>query len=253
LALSQWQESLLKIRPLPDLDLARIAPLPTDQKWNALKQMKLGHPPYSYQPMRRSLLELLNVEAGPLGAVARAPWREIAEEIAKRAKSDAEEIANLGVAHALYSFANDHSVVGQRQEFFPLAIGLSGKVSYWVPAVISVDGRPTIPFVDPRRAKRLTAEGRRFAFSVMHERIRVADPDFAEVELGIVQLAAHEDDDGVVVRMPKLHTAAGVELFDFDTIDLMVRETYEIWRAVLTEREAEARRKGTGTTGPLGL
>jgi hypothetical protein len=232
--------------------LARIAPMPTDQKWHELRQMKLGYPPYSYQPTRRSLLEILNVEAGPLGAVARAPWAQIAEEVAKRSRNDAEEIANLAVANALYSFADNHSIIGRRHEFFPLAVGLSGKVSYWVPAVVSVDGRPMIPFIDPRRAKKLTREGRRFAFSVMHERIRVADPDFAEVELGIVQFDAHKTDEGAI-RTPKLHAAAGVELLDFDTIDGMVRETYEIWHAVLIEREADARRKGTGTAGPLGL
>lgn len=242
----------MKTRLLPDLDLARIAPLQTDQKWNALKQMKLGHPPYSYQPMRRALLEILNVDAGPLGMVPRAPWAQIAEEIAKRARSDHEELANLAVANALYGFADDHLIAGQRHEFFPLAVGLTGKVSYWVPAVISMDGRPTIPFIDPRRAKGLTKEGRRFAFSVMHERIRVADPDFSDVELGIVQFDTQMQGERVV-RMPKLYTASDVELFEFDTIDAMVRETYEIWHAVLSERDAEARRRGTGTTGPLGF
>ncbi|PWB89855.1 hypothetical protein C5688_13530 [Methylocystis sp. MitZ-2018] len=242
----------MKTRPLPDLDLARIAPLPTDQKWHALRQMKMGYPPYSYQPTRRSQLEILNVEAGPLGIVPRAPWAQIAEEISKRSRTDAEELANLTVAHALYCFADDHSVAGRRHEFFPLAVGLSGKVSYWIPAVISVDGRPAIPFIDPRRGKKLTSEGRRFAFSVMHERIRAADPDFSEVELAIIQFGTHGQGESVV-RTPNLHTATGVELFDFDTIDAMVRETYEIWHAVLTEREAEAHRKGTGTTGPLGL
>lgn len=242
----------MKTRPLPDLDLARIAPMPTEQQWHELRQMKVGHPPYSYQPTRRSLPDILNVEAGPLGVVPRAPWAQIAEEIAKRSKTDAEEIANLAVADALYNFADVHSVVGKRHEFFPLAVGLSGKVSYWVPAIVSVNGLPMIPFIDPRRAKKLTYEGRRFAFSVMHERIRVADPDFAEVELGILQFDVHKAAEGVI-RTPKLHTASCVELFDFETIDRMVRQTYEIWHAVLIEREADARRKGTGTTGPLGL
>lgn len=242
----------MKIRPLPDLDLARIALMPTDQKWHELRQMKQGYPPYSYQPTRRSLLEILNVEAGPLGIVARAPWAQIAEEVAKRCRTDVEKIANLAVADALYSFADNHSIFGRRHEFFPLAIGLSGKVSYWVPAVVSVEGRPMIPFIDPRKTKKLTREGRRFAFSVMHERIRVADPDLADAELGIFQFDVHKSDEEII-RTPKLHTASGVELLDFDTIDAMVRETYEIWHAILIEREVDARRKGTGTTGPLGI
>jgi hypothetical protein len=248
LLLRRYQESPLKIRPLPDLDLARIAPLPADQKRAALKQMKFGHPPYSYQPMRRSMLDILNVEAGPLGVVPRAPWQDVADQIGKASRSVEEADANLAVAFALYSYATAANVAGRRHDFFPLAIGVSEKVSFWLPAVIALDGRPLVPFIDPRKAKKLTSDGRRFAFSVMHERIRAADPDFAEVELGILQFGVSSDDRKI--RMPRLFTAHDVALFDFDAIDAMVRETYQIWREILEEREAEARR-GTGTTGPL--
>jgi hypothetical protein len=213
--------------------------------------MKLGRPPYSYGPTRQTLLEILNVDGGPLGVVPRAPWSQIAEEVAKRSHTDDEEAANLAVADALYRFADAQAIVGRRHEFFPLAVGLLGKVSFWVPAVVAVNGRPLVPFIDPRKAKRLTKDGRRFAFSVMHERIRAADPDFSEVELGIIQFDAVTQGD-VVVRIPKLYTASDVELLDFDTIDGMVREAYDIWHAVLAEREADTRRRGTGTAGPLG-
>jgi len=238
------------MRPLPDLDLARIAPLPNDQKWHALRQMKLAYPPYSYLPTRRVLPDLLNVDAGPLGMVPRAPWAQIAEEIVRRSRTEVEKLANLAVGEALYAFASDHSIMGRRHEFFPLTVGLSEKVTYWVQAVISLGGRPTVPFIDPRRSKKLTSEGRRFAFSVMHERIRMPDPDFAGVELAIIQFDVL-DEAGRLVRRPKLHIAADLKLYDFDTIDSMVRETYEVWQAVLAEREAETRRRGTGTTGPL--
>lgn len=239
----------MKIRPLPDLDLARIAPMPVNEKSNALKQMKAGHPPYSYQPARRSLLEILNVDAGPLGVVPRAPYQQIADEIIKRSKSEAEEIANLAFASALYDFADGEKVVGRRHDFFPLAIGTANKVSFWLPAIVAIEERPTVLFIDPRRAKKLTEIGRQFAFSLMHERIRVADPDFAEVELAIMQFGI--DRDNKLKRVPKLYTAAGVSLFDFDALDLMIRETYEIWQEILTEREADGRRRGTGTTGGL--
>ena len=126
---------------------------------------------------------------------------------------------------------------------------MSEKVSFWLPAVIAIDGKPLVPFIDPRRTKKLTGEGRRFAFSVMHERIRAADPDFAEVELGILQFGTDGEDRKT--RTPRLFTAQDVALFDFDALDAMVRETYQLWHEVLTEREAEARRRGTGTTGPL--
>lgn len=42
-------------------------------------------------------------------------------------------------------------------------------------------------FIKPRRSRGLTAEGRRFAFSMMYERIRAADKDFTDVRLTIAQ------------------------------------------------------------------
>lgn len=239
----------MKIRHLPDLDLARIAPLPSDQKRAALRQMKLGHPPYSYQPMRGSMLDILNVEAGPLGVVPRAPWQSVADQISKGSRSAEEAEANLAVAFALYGYASAESIAGRRHEFFPLAIGVSEKVSFWLPAVIALNGGALVPFIDPRRTKKLPSEGRRFVFSVMHQRIRAADPDFAEVELGILQFGVSGENQRL--RVPRLFTARDTVLFDFDAIDAMVRETYQIWREVLEERESETRRRGTGTTGPL--
>jgi len=232
---------LKKIRPLPELDLARIAPLTNEQKLNALRQLKQGHPPYSYQPARKSQLDILNVEAGPLGIVPRARWAQIAEQILRRSRNDPEAQANLAFASALYNFADSERIAGITHEFFPLPIGITHKVSYWLPAVLSVNGTPTAFFIDPRRAKKLTADGRRFVFSMMHERIRVSDPDFAEIELGIIQFGV----DGKI-RVPKLFVASDVKLFDFHELDDMVRETYKLWQMVLEEREAEIRRRASG-------
>jgi len=41
----------------------------------------------------------------------------------------------------------------------------------------------------------------------------------------------------------------GETLFTFDELDVMVRETYQLWREVCEERTAETRRRGTGTGG----
>ena len=49
-----------------------------------------------------------------------------------------------------------------------------------------------------------------------------------------------------------LSTDEGVELFGFDQLDQMVRETYDIWREVSEAREDEVRRKAAGGGhGPL--
>lgn len=237
----------MKTRPLPDIDLARIAPMPRHEKRPALEQVKLKWPPLSYAPVRKHLLDILNILPGPLVVVPRTSW-SVVEAAVGRASRDADEAAaNLRIARGLYDFAEKHKFRGRRQGFYALPVGISEKVTYWLDAVLEVDGLPLVAFVDPRRTRKLTVEGRRFALSAMNERIRVADPDYANVGLGIIQF---RDGEGGA-RMPRLYTAEGVELFTFDELDVMVRETYEIWYEVLQEREEETRRKAGGIKGSL--
>ncbi|MBV1702502.1 MAG: hypothetical protein KGQ46_11855 [Hyphomicrobiales bacterium] len=225
----------MKIPHLHSLDLARIAPLTIEQKRIELRRLKEGRPPYSYKPVRLSLPEILNVDAGPLGIVPRAPYEQVAKEIERQSTSEAEKNANLTLASTLYKYVDSNGLSGRRNEFFPLVIGTTVKVSYWVPAVVALDGRPTVLFIDPRRTKKLTEVSRRFVLSVMNQRIRVADPDYSEVELAIMQFNGDKKDK--TLRIPKIHTAAGISLFDYDTINSMIKETYKILREVWVERE----------------
>lgn len=217
------------------------------EKRNALRQLKLGHPPHSLNPMRASIPDILNVEAGPLAALPRTSWTSIANRIAHRCRDAAEETANQAVGLALYNYADEHNVVGRPQDFFSLALSVGRKVTYWSNAVIAIDDKPYIPFVDPRKAPRLTNAGRQFVFSAMNEHIRVADPDFAEVGLVIFQFK--EMPDGTRSVVP--HFDSGKALFSFEQLDTMVRETYALWFEVLEEREADARRASSGRKGTL--
>jgi hypothetical protein len=232
-------------RSLHDIDLARIAPLPKDEKRAELQKLKGTWPPYGYKPFRLSILDILNVEAGPLAKLARTSWEGVAASIRQHATSPDEILANLRAAEGLYNFASEYEIVGYRHEFYPLAVGLSEKVSYWSPIVISLKGRPVVPYFDPRKSNKLTPLGRRFALSVMHERIRVADPDFADVDLAVFQFTSPKKG----ARVPKPHFSNDVALFDYESLDAMVRETYAIWDEILDERLAEARR--SGGSGPF--
>jgi len=229
---------------LPDLDLARIAPLPRDQKRRQLEGMRLGRPPYSYNPMRKYILDILNIAAGPLGLTSRAPWASIAWKIQRDSRGENEELANLTVGSSLYNFATKRKLSGQRHDIYPLSLGVSEKVTYWSPAVVAFeDERPFIPFIDPRRnTKRLTPIARRFVFSVMNERCAV-DPDLADVSFCIVQFTSSSSG----TRTPALYYPDGLELFDFTQLDEMVRETYEMWYEILDERTLSRRKSGLGS------
>jgi hypothetical protein len=223
--------------------------MPTDEKRRALRRFKLGHPEITYAPVRSNQLDILNVQPGPLVDCEATPWPIIEQRIRRACKSKAEADANVAVGEALYNRAQADGFVGRHEEFFSLAVGLAAKVQYWSNAIIRVAGRPRVIFIDPRRSSALTAVARLFAFSAMNERIRAADPDYAEIGFAIAQFACQDDGS----RRTVLHLDDDLPLFDFDTLDRMVRETYEIWAEVLEEREASARRGGTGTFGPLGL
>jgi hypothetical protein len=232
------------------LDLARIAPLPTDQKRVELRRLKGGRPPFSYDPMRHRILDILNADAGPLAHLPRTPWKTISAAIRAKSRSPKEATANLEVSEGLYDYATDHGLVGRYTEFFPLAVSMGKKVTYWSPVVVEIDGQTVVPFFDPRRdSKKLTVVARQFVFSVMHERIRLADEDFAHVRLAIMQFKNTPTGKREVIP----HFDEGVPLWGFEALDEMIRETYALWTEILTERETEERGRGSGTTGPLGL
>lgn len=235
----------MKIPLLPETDLARIAPQPRDSKYDALEHFRISYPPYRYV-VRKVLADIFNVSSGFLISASRVPLSAVEAAVRSECRSPEELEANLAVARALYEHAEQHGIGGRRADFLPFNVGAGSKVVFWHPMVLAVDGRPLVPFVDPRRTATLTELGRRFVFSMMHERIRAADPDFADAELGIFQLSAPSSGP----RQPKLHMATGVQLFSYAELTEMVRETYEIWTEVYLQRaKTEPKRGGGGLFG----
>lgn len=246
----------MTIRPLPDIDLARIAPQRDDMKRRSLEQMKGGFSPFSYKPVRSCIDDIFNIQPElDLGVANPTPWSVIEAELKKRCKPDkldkqgrkiSEFDMNRRVALGLHDLATSGRVFGRKHEFFPLAMGMGRKVNFWLPMILAIDEQASAIFIEPRRSRGLTAEGRRFAFSMMHERIRAADEDFADVRLTIAQFGDPVDGR----RAARLHTDEGIELYSREELELLVASTYEMWREVLEEREREARGRATGT-GPL--
>ncbi|MEM9495104.1 MAG: hypothetical protein AAGA09_03800 [Pseudomonadota bacterium] len=150
------------------------------------------------------------------------------------------------MARGLYIYAEEHSVRGRHHDFYPLSLGTTEKVTYWSPIVVALEGRACVPFFDLRKSHKMTKLGKRFAFSAMHERIRASDPDFDEVAFAIVQFSSEKE----VPRKPSFCFDEEFELFDFEELDAMTRETYEIWYEILDGRRYEARRSG-GESGSI--
>ena len=238
----------MTIRPLPDIDLARIAPQRDDMKRKSLEQIRFGRVEITYQPTRNCYPDLLNVQPEMFGAVEPTQWSVIEARIKRASKSDLEEVANLRVARGLHEYALAEKIVGRKQEFFPMPMSMGSKVSLWLPMILAIREEPHAVFVDPRRGRGLDVAAQRFAFSMMHERIRAADEDYANVRLAIFRFGDPDGDR----RAARLFTDEGVTLYSLDELESMVASTYDMWRDVCEDRDREVRRRPTGT-GALGI
>jgi len=230
---------------LPETDLALIATMPFEKQRPKLESMRLGKPPFSYAPVRALSHDIFNVQHPMFNQAAPTRWEVIAGLIEAESRTDKEAAANVPVAKALYDFAIDKGVRGFGTDFFPLAMSTGHQVTYWSPILLIIDEKPLVPFIDPRVTRSLTAEARRFVFSMMHQRIRAADPDYAHVEFGVFQFTKDRN------RHPILHTEDGVDLFSFDELESMVSVTYALWQDVCENRQDDPQRRGTGTDGLL--
>lgn len=241
-------------RLLPDIDLARIAPLPDAEKRQELEMFKVGSPSINYKPLRANYADILNVRPEMFDRVDPTELSVIERKVKRQARWDKEELANLRVARGLHALAREKMIVGRREEFYPFQMRMGWKVNLWLPTILAIEEVPFATFIDPRGTRGLNEVARRFAFSMMHERIRLEDPDFAEIRLSIIKFGQPTEygaDDKVKgIRSARLYTDEGIDLIPLDELERMVATTYEIWREVSEGRQREARRRAGGA-GPL--
>lgn len=237
----------MKIRRLPEIDLARIAVLDESEQRVRLRQLRFGRPPHSYRPSRLCFPDLLNEQSDLLGPAPTTEWEQIDKRLRSESNHDTEYEFNRAVAKALHDFAKARGVKSRRRPVPSWSIGFEQSVAYWLPVYSVWDDRASFPFLDPRLSRGLNRDARRFAFSVMHERIRVPHPDLAEARLVILQFAKGEKGSRIV----QLHDSDGIELFSMDQLNEMVSTTWRLWLEVLAEREAQQRSTGTDDFGPL--
>ena len=237
----------MKIRHLHEIELARIAPMPQDIRISRLRQIRDSWPPFTYNPLRSCLQDIFNVQHEMLGPLPKTDPSLIDKKLRRACWSEDQLSANLAVSKGLLEFTAKRKIAGRKQEFLPMALARGWKVTYWLPLVLSIEDEVLIPFIDPRTTRCLDQEGRRFVFSVMHERIRAANLDYADVQFAVMQFG--DDDDGI--RHLHMHTDADVELFTLDELNSMVSATYDLWGEISEERRAAAYRKAAGMRGPL--
>jgi hypothetical protein len=225
----------VKIRPLPITDLARISTMEPPLRLHALKQVKSGGGSGSYEPTRNKLPDIVNRQPGAF-ASRRTSWERIERDLARLSKSPHEERMNKTAAKAIFRYCNENGIEARELDGFPLTFSIGVKLRCWSPALFLYSDRMAVPFLDMRRTYKLTRDGRRFMFSVMHIALRENNPDYQNVELEILHLRDQTD------RSVRLISEKGMRLYTYDELEVMVRETYHLWHAVLEERRDAGRR-----------
>ena len=152
----------MKIRRLSEIDLARIGPLEPDEKRHRLRMLKAGRPPHTYNPLRASLGDILNLQPEMFGGGEYTAWSQISADIKKRSVSDDEAKFNLAVAESLYDFGVEQKILSYRKPIAPWAVGYGQTVTYWWNLYTVIEKRPCFIFVDPRISNPLTRLARKF-------------------------------------------------------------------------------------------
>lgn len=228
--------SLSKNR-LPETDMARIAPMSTDQKWTELRRMRGGRSPYSYRPARKHQPDALNIQRG-LPMMVSGPSREtLVANVRRDSTTDVEGDANAEVIGLFYDFIHKNGIEVVEEHFAPLKLAGDYSVSYWLNAILRWDDRLLVINTDFRRSTGYSKLARRFAFSAANERVRKLGADYASIELGLLRFPA--DKEGV--RSVDLVTDTGIAMFSYEELATMTEETLSIWHQVVEERARGAR------------
>jgi hypothetical protein len=202
---------------------------------HALRQVKSGGGSGSYEPTRRKLPDIVNRRAGAFTSRPTS-WARIESDLERMSKTPHEERMNKTASKAIRQYCAENNMEARELEGFPLSFSIGVKLRCWSPALFLYDDRTAAPFFDMRRTYRLTRDGRRFMFSVMHIALRENNPDYQDVELEILHLTDTSE------RKIRLISERGMRLFSYDELEAMVRETYRLWESVLDERRGASAR-----------
>ncbi len=232
----------MKLRRLPETDLARIAPLGADEKWAQLRSFNSGGGSWSYDPAREQNFNIANPK-NPMGLRSPRPSLEKIKTLVSRACScDEQESSCLEVIELFDEWFSSNASDAIERRIPSMGIGSLGVVRYWESFAAIIEGKPSFLFLDYRRQKGLTAIARRFVFSLMNEQIRRTDPDFHDADLKILQFTQKKGE----ARIVQDHTFDPESLFTLSELNNMIDETYLIWQAVQLERRLDDRPKRAG-------
>jgi hypothetical protein len=227
----------MKLRPLPAIDLANIAPKPRELKYSSLMPFSGGGGSWSYDPARAQTFNVFNPE-DPMGLGTKPPTlAQIIANVKRDCHQEEQRIGCVQVTKMLWAWVRENITQAVEVRLPSTNIGPLGTVRYWSNLVAMHNGRPTIFCFDHRRQNGLSRLGRRFIWSMMNERVRKVYPDLADVQMAIVRFPQPTGAD----RKIRVDLHSDELLFTADELEAMLQETADIFGQVLADKAAEAR------------
>jgi len=213
----------------PVTDFANIASLPPLMRKAEVRLFNSFIPKQNYRPLRSIHDEILRV-SGFGNFCERPDYSVILEKIIARTKNYKKENRpaqlrlNLYASRALYDYAVEHDVHCVKEHFGSFAYTMMGGIKPFEESVVFIDGEPHIVFLDFRKQKHLTPEGRKFIFSVMDHHIRNKFEDLSDVKLTVLHMRGKGKNRYIETIV---HDES--ELFNLNDVEQMVTDMfYEI-------------------------
>ena len=148
---------------LTEIDLARAATAPPNQKRGIITQATGGIGYDFYRAIRDNSGPILNLQL-PLVSSTPATREQTVAAVGRACYARSGEIeGNKAIAAGLWDYVAEHRVTAANLDLEQIYLGRAGKRSFWAPHILKIDGGKYIPFFDWRgRDTGLSSEGRRF-------------------------------------------------------------------------------------------
>ena len=232
-----------KTRRIHELDLAEIAPI-SDPFVKRKKLEGLGSGfsvKHNLNPVRRAMPDILNKQGSLPFELSPAAEETILRNVIRACRHLPDVRYNYPLAVALLHHFRGKKVQSFERTQSSWDVGRGHTVRYWNDLYSLVDGQPTFSFLNPRISLLLRESSVTFALSLMNERLREEDPDFADAELMLMQARPVSRTQRTIL----VHSDRDYALFPRSLLSEMIEETY----AILEIIELDRAREETGTDG----
>ena len=158
----------MKIRRIPETDLARTTVRPIDEQRIWLRQLRDFRPPHTLNPFRSAVPDLVNLQHEMLGGTEPTRW-EIIQAAIEKSKEGPDGIAmNFSRSRRLYTTSVERMKLRPTQSRRRNGtLAMATACDFGTTSIPSGEGAGAFVHFDPRLTHPLTAEARRFAFSLM--------------------------------------------------------------------------------------